>query len=51
MAGKVDKIKGRIKKTIGELTNNQKLKNEGTVDKIAGNVKSGVEKVKKALKG
>ena len=51
MAGEIDKAKGRIKKTVGELTGNKKLKNEGIIDKAAGNIKSGVDKVKKALQG
>ncbi len=51
MAGKIDKIKGRIKKAAGELTDDNKLKLEGTIDKLSGNVKSGVSKVKKVLKG
>lgn len=51
MAGEIDKAKGRIKKAVGELTGSQKMKNEGAIDKIAGNVKSGVNKVKKVLEG
>lgn len=51
MEGKLDQAKGRIKKAVGELTGDQKLKNEGTIDKAAGKVKEGVEKVKKALQG
>ena len=51
MAGEMDKAKGSIKQVVGELTGNKKLKNEGTIDKAAGKVKSGVDKVKKALQG
>ncbi len=51
MAGKLDQAKGRVKKAIGELTDNQELKNEGTVDKVAGKIKEGVDKVKKAVQG
>lgn len=51
MAGQIDKAKGKVKKAVGELTGNQKLKNEGTIDKVVGNVKSGVDKVKKVLQG
>jgi uncharacterized protein YjbJ (UPF0337 family) len=50
MAGKSDEAKGRIKKAIGELTGNKKMKREGTIDKAAGKVKQGVSKVQKALK-
>ncbi len=51
MAGKIDKAKGRIKKAVGEVTGSRKLKNEGTIDKVAGSIKSGVDKVKNMLQG
>ena len=49
MSGKLDEAKGRAKVAAGELMGNQRLKNEGTLDKAAGKVKQGVDKVKKAL--
>ena len=51
MTGKGDEMKGRVKKAAGELTGNEKLKNEGRVDKGAGKVKQGFDKVKDSLKG
>ena len=51
MTGKGDEMKGRVKKAAGELTGNEKLKNEGRVDKASGKVKQGVDKVKDSLKG
>lgn len=51
MAGEMDKAKGSIKKAVGELTGDKKLKHEGSIDKLAGHVKSGVNKVKKVLEG
>ena len=51
MSGKSDEIKGRVKKAVGELTGSQHLKREGEIDKVAGKVKQGVDKVKKALQG
>jgi uncharacterized protein YjbJ (UPF0337 family) len=50
MSGKADEVKGRIKKAAGELTGNERLKTEGSIDKAAGKVKQGVDKVKNALK-
>ncbi|NLE73141.1 MAG: CsbD family protein [Actinobacteria bacterium] len=44
MAGEIDDIKGRVKKAVGELTDDDKLKQEGTVDKVAGKVKDVVDK-------
>jgi len=41
----VDEIKGRVKKAGGELTDNEELKREGTVDKAAGKAKDAVDKV------
>jgi uncharacterized protein YjbJ (UPF0337 family) len=44
MSGLGDKAKGRIKEAAGALTGNRKLKNEGKVDQVAGNVKDATEK-------
>lgn len=51
MSGEIDQAKGRIKKAVGELTDDDRLKTEGTIDKVAGKVKSGVDKVKKTIQG
>lgn len=51
MSGQTDEFKGRVKKAVGELTLNDKLKREGEIDKVAGKVKQGVDKVKKTLQG
>ena len=51
MSGKTDEMKGRVKKAAGELTDNPKLKREGEIDKAAGKVKQGVDKVKRTLQG
>jgi uncharacterized protein YjbJ (UPF0337 family) len=52
--GSVDTAKGRVKKAAGELTGDERLKDEGRVDKASGNVKDKVgdaaDKVKDALK-
>ena len=51
MSGNADQAKGRIKKAVGELTDDDDLKNEGTIDKASGKVKSAVDKVKDKLTG
>lgn len=51
MSGNVDEAKGRIKKAVGELTDNDELKDEGTVDKASGKVKDAVDNVKDKLTG
>jgi uncharacterized protein YjbJ (UPF0337 family) len=43
MSGKADEIKGRVKEAVGDLTDNQNLKDSGKPDKAAGKVKQGVE--------
>jgi uncharacterized protein YjbJ (UPF0337 family) len=43
-SGTGDKIKGRIEKAAGELTNDPDLKDRGRVDETAGKVKDGVER-------
>jgi len=44
MGAKRDKAKGRAKKATGELTGNERLKDEGRIDKASGKVKEGVDK-------
>lgn len=43
--GKVDELKGRMKKAAGEMTGDDDLKREGTVDKATGKTKQGIDKV------
>ena len=53
-AGTGDKIKGRVQKATGELTNDQDLKDRGRINETSGKIKDGVERgvdrVKDALK-
>jgi uncharacterized protein YjbJ (UPF0337 family) len=39
-----DEAKGRVKRAAGELSDNEKLKHEGAVDKAAGKAKETVDK-------
>lgn len=45
-----DKIKGRAKETLGDLTGDGELKREGKVDRAAGSVKEGVNVAKEKVK-
>jgi uncharacterized protein YjbJ (UPF0337 family) len=47
--GKLHEVKGTIKQTIGELTNNPDLETEGRAEKNAGKVQNWVGKVEKAV--
>jgi uncharacterized protein YjbJ (UPF0337 family) len=42
----IDEAKGRAKRAAGELTDDEKLKREGAVDKAAGNAKEGIDKAR-----
>ena len=41
-----DQMKGRVKEAAGDLTDNDRLKNEGKADKTEGKVKEGVDKLR-----
>jgi uncharacterized protein YjbJ (UPF0337 family) len=39
--GKVDKLKGKVKQATGDLTDNERLHDEGVADEAAGEVQEG----------
>ena len=43
---KLDKVKGNIKETVGDATNNDNLDQEGKKDKASGKAKEVVDNVK-----
>ena len=43
--GNTDEMKGRVKEAAGDLTNNDRLKNEGKIDRAKGEVKDEIDKV------
>jgi uncharacterized protein YjbJ (UPF0337 family) len=45
MAGGAHEAEGRVKKAVGELTDNQDLKREGEIDQASGKVKDVAQKV------
>jgi uncharacterized protein YjbJ (UPF0337 family) len=52
--GKVDRAKGRVKESVGEMNNDEQLRNEGIEDQAAGDVEeafgTGRRKVGEAVK-
>jgi uncharacterized protein YjbJ (UPF0337 family) len=50
MDGQVDKVKGRIKQAVGDLTGDKRLKAEGEADEFRGTVKNKIDKVANKLK-
>jgi uncharacterized protein YjbJ (UPF0337 family) len=51
MSGTVDKIKGRAKETVGVITGNRRLKDQGRTDQAIGKVKKTVERSIDKAKG
>lgn len=51
--GKTDQVKGKIKESVGNATNDEQLRDEGTADRAAGDVEEafgkGRRKVGEAL--
>ena len=47
--GKVEQAKGRAKQAWGDLTNNERLHEEGVADEAAGNVQEGFGKAKRKV--
>jgi uncharacterized protein YjbJ (UPF0337 family) len=50
MGSTTDKITGRIKEAVGVITDNDRLKSEGQMDQVVGEVKEAAEKVKDKVK-
>ena len=46
----IDKIKGRIKQALGDLTGNRKLHREGERDERTGRIEGAIDDVKGAVK-
>ena len=47
--GTFHEVKGKIKEIAGKLSDNPKLEDEGTAEKIAGKVQGKIGEVKKVL--
>ena len=48
--GRAEQLKGAIKETAGKVVGNEKLKAEGTADKVVGKVQADVGDAKEAIK-
>ena len=47
--GKADALKGRVKQGVGDLTDNDRLRDEGAADEAAGKIKEGVGKARRKV--
>jgi uncharacterized protein YjbJ (UPF0337 family) len=44
VTGKADQAKGKMKEKIGDLTDDERLRNEGAADQAAGKAQEGIGK-------
>ena len=51
MAGTADEMKGKAEETVGDLTDDDKLKREGKVDQAAGGIKDKLADAKDWVEG
>lgn len=49
MDGRLDKVKGRLKQAAGDLTDNDRLHDEGVADEAAGEVQEGFGRGRRKL--
>jgi uncharacterized protein YjbJ (UPF0337 family) len=47
--GKTEQVKGKVKQAWGDLTNNERLHDEGTADEAAGNVQEGFGRARRKV--
>jgi len=47
--GKFHEVKGKVKETAGQLTNNPDLEAEGTAERLAGTVQDKIGQLEKVL--
>ena len=47
--GRTDQVKGRVKQAWGDITDNERLHDEGVADEAAGDVKEGVGRARRKV--
>lgn len=47
--GKVDRLKGAVKQKVGDLTDDQRLHDEGVADEASGRVEEGFGKARRKV--
>jgi uncharacterized protein YjbJ (UPF0337 family) len=50
LEGELDKIKGRVKETVGVATGDRELEGEGKIDQLKGKVKDAAGKLREGIK-
>jgi uncharacterized protein YjbJ (UPF0337 family) len=49
LEGKGEQVKGKIKQGVGDLTDNERLHDEGVADEAAGDVREGVGRARRKV--
>ena len=49
LEGKKDKVKGKMKQAAGDLTDNERLHDEGVADEAAGDVQEGFGRARRKV--
>lgn len=49
LKGKAEQLKGRAKEAVGDLTNDERLRNEGATDELRGEVQEGFGRARRKL--
>ncbi|MCA1558708.1 MAG: CsbD family protein [Acidobacteria bacterium] len=47
--GKAEQVKGKVKKAAGDLTDNERLRDEGVADEAAGDVQEGFGRARRKV--
>ena len=49
LEGKTEQVKGKVKKAVGDLTDNERLHDEGAADEAAGDVQEGFGRARRKV--
>jgi uncharacterized protein YjbJ (UPF0337 family) len=49
LKGKADQLKGRVKQGVGDLTDNERLHDEGVADEAGGDVQEGLGRARRKV--
>lgn len=49
LEGRTNKVKGKVKQAAGDLTDNERLRDEGVTDEAAGNVQEGFGRARRKV--
>jgi len=47
--GRAEQVKGKVKKAVGDLTDDERLHDEGTADEAAGDVQEGFGRARRKV--